>query len=50
MKNILRLLRNLLCCRACGDQFFNRDSSLEIDRLTVALEQMTERCRELEKR
>lgn len=36
----VRRARCWLCQRLCGDQFFNRDASLEIDRLTVENEKL----------
>lgn len=29
-----------LCKKICGDKFFNRDASLEIDRLVIELEKI----------
>lgn len=41
-RSLLKSLRCRLCRAFCGDQFFNRDASLEIDRLTAEVESLRE--------
>ncbi len=45
---ILKRAKNMLCRRLCGDCFFNRDASLEIDRLITENERLRARCAVLE--
>ena len=49
-RSILKGAKNLLCRKLCADCFFNRDASLEIDRLSVENEHLRARCAELELR
>lgn len=47
-RSLVKWLRCRLCRALCGDQFFNRDASLENDRLIVENERLRERVAELE--
>jgi hypothetical protein len=40
MLKLLRRGKCFLCRLLCGDSFFNRDASLEIDRLTAEVERL----------
>ena len=44
----MKRLRDLFCCLLCGKRLFNRDMSLEIDRLIVENDRLRERIAELE--
>jgi hypothetical protein len=48
-RSLLKLLKCRLCRTLCGDHFFNRDASLEIDRLVVENERLRERLRAVER-
>lgn len=37
---LLRRARRWLCRALCGDSFFNRDASLEIDKLVLEIERL----------
>lgn len=43
-RSLLKALRCRLCRALCGDHFFNRDASLEIDRLTAEVESLREQA------
>lgn len=47
---ILKSTKKLLCRKLCRDCFFNRDASLEIDRLIAENEHLRARCAGLELR
>ena len=38
--SLWRRARCWLCEKLCGDSFFNRDASREIDRLTIEIEKL----------
>lgn len=50
MNRPFKWLRCCLCRALCADRFFNRDASLEIDKLAVEIERLRERLSVAESR